>query len=179
MIWDWTIRRKPFDPSKGILRDYTPSIQESVFVELSADWVVGFVDGEGCFHVSLNRHDEMTAGYQVLPEFVVVQHERDIQVLHALKRFFDAGVVRRNHGDRHCLRIRKLDALQQVCDFFLTHSLKTKKNIDFKKFRKIVSMMKAKQHLDRDGLLEIIELACSMNSNDRPGLVEIRNELIG
>ena len=63
-------------------------------MELATDWVVGFVDGEGCFHVSLNRHDEMTAGYQVLPEFVVVQHERDIQVLHSLREFFDSGNVR-------------------------------------------------------------------------------------
>ena len=77
-------------------------------MELDPQWVVGFVDGEGCFHVSLNRHDEMTAGYQVLPEFVVVQHERDIQILHALKRFFRGGVVRQNHGDRYCLRVRKL-----------------------------------------------------------------------
>ena len=49
----------------------------------------------------------------MLPEFVVVQHERDIQILHALKRFFGTGVVRQNHGDRFCLRIRKLDALSK------------------------------------------------------------------
>ena len=127
MARDWTIRRKP-NLGLGILRDYTPSIQlVSDAVELSPDWVVGFVDGEGCFHVSLNRHEEMTAGYQVLPEFVVVQHERDLQVLHALKRFFGAGVVRKNHGDRFCLRIRKVDALTKVCEFFQAHPLKTKK----------------------------------------------------
>src|SRR5688500_12628905 len=67
-------------------------------MELSADWIVGFVDGEGCFHVSINRHREMTVGFQVLPEFVVVQHERDRQVLMAVKRFFGFGVVRSNHG---------------------------------------------------------------------------------
>jgi hypothetical protein len=64
-------------------------------VKLATDWVVGFVDGEGCFHVSLNRQAEMIAGYQVLPEFVVVQHERDIQVLHALREFFEGGNVRK------------------------------------------------------------------------------------
>jgi hypothetical protein len=45
-------------------------------MELSPDWVVGFVDGEGCFHVSITRHPSMKIGYQVLPEFVVVQHRR-------------------------------------------------------------------------------------------------------
>ena len=43
------------------------SISCEEFVELTPEWVVGFVDGEGCFHVSVNRHREMTAGFQVLP----------------------------------------------------------------------------------------------------------------
>ena len=148
-------------------------------MELSNDWVVGFVDGEGCFHVSLNRHDEMTSGYQVLPEFVVVQHERDIQILHALRRFFQAGVVRQNHGDRYCLRIRKLSSLLVICDFFQTHSLKTKKNSDFKKFRRIVSLMENKSHLEKDGLLKIVDIALAMNTSNRPKLVEVRDLLVG
>jgi hypothetical protein len=147
-------------------------------VELSADWVVGFVDGEGCFHVSLNRHPEMASGFQVLPEFVVVQHERDVQILQALKRFFRGGVVRRNHGDRHCLRIRKLDLLQQVCAFFARHPLKTKKHADFQKFHRILKLMEQQRHLVREGLLEIIDIAMSMNSSQRPTLERVRDELI-
>lgn len=148
-------------------------------MELSNDWVVGFVDGEGCFHVSLNRHDEMTVGYQVLPEFVVVQHERDIQILHALKRFFSAGVVRRNHGDRFCLRIRKLSALKEICEFFETHPLKTKKHTDFRKFRQIVSLIEKQRHLEIDGLLEIVDLALAMNTTQRPVLAEVKKLLVG
>ena len=44
-------------------------------MELEAQWIVGFVDGEGCFHISINKNDTMTSGFQVLPEFTVVQHE--------------------------------------------------------------------------------------------------------
>ena len=78
---------------------------------LSEDWVVGFVDGEGCFHVGINAHKEMSIGYQVLPEFTVVQHQRDVELLHALKNFFGCGVVRRNHGDRLSFRVRGLGHL--------------------------------------------------------------------
>jgi len=147
-------------------------------VELAADWVVGFVDGEGCFLVSVNRHPEMTVGYQVLPEIVIVQHERDVQVLHALKRFFGFGVVRPNHGDRHCLRIRKLDGIRQACAFFIKHPLKTRKRIDFQKFHRIVQLMGQNQHLQREGLLEIVNLALSMNTTVRPALEQVRNDLI-
>ena len=115
-------------------------------MEISPDWVVGFVDGEGCFYVGINEHPEMKVGYQVLPEFRVVQHEKDIQVLYALKEFFRCGVVRRNHEDRFEMRIRKLECLLNVVEFFEKHPLKTKKNVDFKKFARIVRWMKEEKH---------------------------------
>ena len=146
-------------------------------MELNADWVVGFVDAEGCFHVSILPHPEMSVGYQVLPEFVVVQHTRDRQILHALKRFFHAGSVRSNHGDRDCLRIRKLSSLNDVCEFFLKHPLRTKKNVDFRKFRRVVNLMLQERHLTREGLLEIIDIVCQMNSENRPALNEIKRQL--
>ena len=146
-------------------------------MELSPDWVVGFVDGEGCFHVSILRHPEMTTGYQVLPEFTVVQHERDLQILYALKRFFGCGVVRRNHGDRWAYRARKLECLERICEFFTKHPLKTKKNVDFVRFRRIVQKMKEGQHLTPDGLREIVEIALSMNTGKREALLRIKQDL--
>jgi len=146
-------------------------------MKLNPDWICGFVDGEGCFHISIQKHPEMSVGYQVFPEFTVVQHERDIQVLYGLKKFFSAGVVRRNHEDRYAYRIRKLECLNGICDFFLKHSLKTKKNVDFRKFRKVILMMEGRRHLTKDGLLEIIEIAFSMNTANRKALVRIKEDL--
>lgn len=146
-------------------------------MKLSPDWVVGFVDGEGCFHVSVQSHPEMTAGYQVLPEFVVVQHLRDVPILYALKKFFQGGVVRVNHDDRYCYRMRKLEQLEKLCEFFLKHPLKTKKNVDFRKFRKIILMMKEKKNLTKEGLKEIINLALQMNTTERPALEKIKRTL--
>jgi hypothetical protein len=146
-------------------------------MELSPDWVVGFVDGEGCFHVSVNRHPELTIGFQVLPEFVVVQHQRDVQILHALKRFFRGGVVRVNHGDRWCYRARKLETLQQVCAFFQRHPLKTKKQVDFVKFRKVVDLVGSKEHLSVDGLKRVIGLAKTMNLVDPQRFEEVLADL--
>ncbi len=142
-------------------------------MDLSPDWVVGFVDGEGCFYVGINPHREMTVGYQVLPEFRVVQHESDVQVLYALKRFFRCGVVRRNREDRYELRIRKLSCLQEVVEFFEHHPLKTKKNVDFKKFARIVRWMSEKQHLTPEGLIKIAETSLSMNHADKVKTQEI------
>ena len=53
---------------------------------LSPEWVVGFVDGEGCFFIGVNRQPTMKFGWQVLPEVRVVQHERDVAVLELATR---------------------------------------------------------------------------------------------
>ena len=133
-------------------------------MKLDAQWITGFVDGEGCFHVGINPHKEMTTGFQVLPEFTVVQHERDVQVLHALKAYFDCGVVRVNHGDRMAYRVRsKQHLLERIVPFFEKHSLKTKKNVDFKKFRRILLMMDASKHLTLEGIEEIRSISSQMN----------------
>jgi hypothetical protein len=136
-------------------------------MKLSADWITGFVDGEGCFHVGISKHPEMSTGYQVLPEFTVVQHERDVQVLHALKAHFGCGVVRQNHGDRMAYRVRKRDHLMKhIVPFFMKHPLKTKKRLDFIKFRKVLLKMSAGDHLTAEGLGEIRGIAAQMNRGE-------------
>ena len=133
-------------------------------MQLDTQWIVGFVDGEGCFHVGINPHAEMTTGFQVLPEFTVVQHRRDLQVLHALKAHFGCGVVRNNHGDRMAYRVRGQDHLLQiVIPFFAAHPLKTKKNVDFQKFRDILLLMSEGAHLTADGVEKIRRIAGKMN----------------
>ncbi len=134
-------------------------------MNLEANWIVGFVDGEGCFHVSINPHNEMTTGFQVLPEFTVVQHKRDIELLYALKSYFGCGVVRVNHGDRMAYRVRAINHLLEIIiPFFMKHSLKTTKNVEFKKFRKILLLMEKKEHLTSDGIEKIRQIANQMNN---------------
>lgn len=133
-------------------------------MKLDAQWVTGFVDGEGCFHVGINPHSDLKAGFQVLPEFTVVQHKRDVQLLHALKAFFGCGVVRINHGDRMAYRVRsKEHLLQNIVPFFIKHPLKSKKRVDFEKFRRVVLMMAAGEHLTVAGVEDIRLVAAQMN----------------
>src|ERR1700680_746040 len=132
---------------------------------LEAQWVVGFVDGESFFFVGLNPHSEMTSGFQVLPEFTVVQHQRDVQLLYALKQFFGCGVVRRNHGERLAYRVRSLDHLtERIVPFFEKHPLKSKKRVDFARFRKILHLINQGKHLNRQGIEEIRAIASVMNT---------------
>jgi len=145
-------------------------------LELDAQWIVGFVDGEGCFHVGINPHPEMSAGVQVLPEFTVVQHERDVQVLHALKSYFGCGVVRKNNGDRMAYRVRGHEHLSKnIIPFFEKHPLKSRKRVDFIKFREIVILMGRGEHLTSEGVERIRAITEEMN---RKGL-KIKSDCSG
>ena len=66
---------------------------------ISIGWVIGFVDGEGCFSISVvqqpNRINRIgyKTGYQLTHEFVVTQGARSADCLHALQGFFGVGAV--------------------------------------------------------------------------------------
>src|SRR5438876_6909830 len=71
-------------------------------------WVIGFVDGEGCFSIGLTRQPHRVnrrgykTGYQVSHEFVVTQGARSVQCLHDLREFFGVGQVYVNRrSDNH------------------------------------------------------------------------------
>ena len=131
---------------------------------LSPQWVVGFVDGEGCFFVGINRQPTMKVGWQVLPEFRVVQHKRDVALLEQLQAFFGCGQITVNHGDRMELRIRGIKELSgRVVPFFEANPLRTVKRSSFDCFAEVISLMQRGDHLTHTGLTRIRELAGQMN----------------
>jgi len=132
--------------------------------KLNPDWLVGFIDGVGCFHVEISKHPEVKFNYQILPELTVVQHKRDIALLYRIRSVMECGVVRKNHGDQYCWRVRNLKNLVEgVVPFFETHKLKSKKAVEFKKFAKVVRAMMNKEHLTEEGFNKIYKIASSMN----------------
>ena len=133
-------------------------------MNINAQWIVGFTDGEGCFHVGINTNKGMTLGFQVLPEFTVVQHQRDVKVLYALKDYFGCGVVRKNNGNVLCYRVRGQENLSmKIIPFFEKHRLKTSKQVNFRKFRKVIRMVERGEHLKPEGLDHIRKIKQLMN----------------
>ena len=106
--------------------------------KLDPNWIAGFVDGEGCFHIGISKHPELKFNYQILPELTVVQHKRDIDLLHRIRSTMNCGVVRRNREDRYCWRVRDLKNLAEVIvPFFERYKLRSKKRIEFNDSQKL------------------------------------------
>ena len=133
-------------------------------------WIVGFVDGEGCFSIALYPNRKSSLGWQVLPDFVVVQAERSLNVLYELKQFFGCGgiyVNRRHDNHRENLyrwNVRsQADLMTRIIPFFEQYPLRTAKKEEFAKFREVLHMMVRREHLSIDGLRRIAEIAQTMN----------------
>ena len=132
-------------------------------------WVIGFVDGEGCFCVSINRNKEAKIGWQVVPEFVVTQGEKSLQSLQELEKFFSCGKIfvnrrydnHKEHLYRFCVR-SLADLRGMIIPFFKDNPLRTAKREDFIKFSKVVELMNGK-HLTREGIEQIAKIAQTMN----------------
>ena len=143
-------------------------------------WVSGFVDGEGTFYVGINKNTTMTIGYQVLPEFRIVQHKKDMKLLHELKKYFNCGVVRINHDDRFELRIRSIEHINDnVIPHFDKYQLITQKKFDFIKFKKIINLINQNKHITKNGLIQIIDISSKMNRKEKTKALEIKNVILG
>ena len=133
-------------------------------------WVVGFVDGEGCFSVGVFRNRILKNGWQVFPEFVVTQGEKSLFALEELQKFFGCGKIfinKRydNHREplfRYCVRSAK-DLREKIIPFFMKYPLRTAKRNDFTRFVKIVHLMGRKIHLTHAGMFKIAKMIEQMN----------------
>jgi hypothetical protein len=141
---------------------------------MTEGWIVGFIDGEGCFSVSLHKNSTTKFGWQVMPEFVATQGESSLSALIKLKKYFGCGSIfinkrydnHKEHLYRYCVRSFK-DLNTVIVPFFKANKLQTSKVNNFEKFSEIIKLMESKEHLNKKGIKKIYEIASKMNTGKR------------
>jgi len=150
---------------------------------LDPRWIVGFVDGEGCFSVSVHRNAMMHrhGGWQLQPVFHVYQHQDHRSVLEALRRFFACGSVRPKGPQSRVLTYsveRRRDLIEVIVPFFEAYPLVVKRG-DFEAFACIVRAMDAKEHLLGSGFERLVRLAYGMNAHGKQRARSLKEVLAG
>jgi hypothetical protein len=139
-------------------------------------WVIGFVDGEGCFSIGFVRQPDRAGrkgyktGYQVSHEFAVTQGAKSVSCLEELVEYFGVGsllVNRRydNHKEhmyRYAVR-RRADLIETIIPFFSAHPMHSSKQRDFERFARCVELIDAGVHRTYSGLADIAEIVQTMN----------------
>jgi hypothetical protein len=139
-------------------------------------WVIGFVDGEGCFSIGFVRQPHRPGrrgyrtGFQVSHEFAVTQGAKSVSCLDDLVGFFGVGGVlankrydnHREHLYRYGVR-RRTDLIETIIPFFEAYPLRSSKQRDFEKFARCVRMIEAGLHKTPQGLVRLAEIVQTMN----------------
>ena len=154
-------------------------------------WILGFVDGEGCFSINFAKQpdrQEITrirrgykTGYQISHNFAVSQGERSLQALEKIKNFFGVGKIYINHRhdnhkeDMYNYKVtNREELLRVIIPFFEKYPLWTSKQKDFLIFAECVKLMRLNQHLIIDGMVKIARLTQAMNhKKSREKLIRI------
>lgn len=138
---------------------------------VSADYIVGITDGEGCFYVNISKMSAYKTGYRIQMHFHLKLQENDISVLEKIKNTLDCGGVyfqkeqRINHTQcyRYTVSSQK-DIFEKLIPFFKQNKLQTKSKLrNFELFCRIASFIKAGKHLHQSGIDEILLLKSEMN----------------
>ncbi len=130
---------------------------------LNPNYISGFVDGEGSFHVSVVDRSELKAGKSVRAIFQISLHKKDKSLLDLILNYFGVGVVVDRKDDVFYYRVSQIQDLMLVLAHFEKYPLLTQKGADLELFKQIVEKMNRKEHLTTEGLQEIVNLKASMN----------------
>jgi hypothetical protein len=151
--------------------------------QLDARWVCGFVDGEGCFSVSIHRNlnARSTGGWQLHPVFHVYQHVAHRAVLEALVGFFGCGHVRAKGGPSSVwtYAVDSVERLESaIVPFFQCYPLVVKA-ADFHRFAEIVGAMRRREHLTPAGFERLVHIAYAMNAQGKQRKRTVQEILAG
>jgi hypothetical protein len=134
-------------------------------------WLVGFVDGEGCFSVAVHRNPYIrsTGGWQLTPVFQVYQHVKERKLLDRVQTFFGTGRTA-SKGPNSSVLTYSVSSLRNlttsVIPFFEEHRPLVK-GPDFDRFAAIIRSMQAKEHLEPDGFEWCLRTVYEMNAHGK------------
>ena len=132
-------------------------------------YIAGFVDGEGSFHIAVQRSRFTSVGVQVIPEFHVSQNRERESILKLIQATLGCGYIKTNHPgnarDRTVVLVvrNRRDLTERVVPFFERFPLRSTKQREFQTFAAIVRSMECGEHLMKTGMARILKQAFVMN----------------
>jgi hypothetical protein len=129
------------------------------------NWLSGFVDGEGCFFISLIKSKKYKVGSQVQLRFLITQHIRDEELMKSLIKYLGCGKLY-NRSNREIVEYvvtKSLDISEILIPYFDQYPLQSSKFKDFNDFKKVVYLIKNEEHLTQDGFAKIKKIKSEMS----------------
>ena len=122
-------------------------------------WVAGFVDGDGCFYISLTNN---STGVGLV--FKITQHIRDTDLLKQFINYFNCGRYGLSSPEAGDFIVTKFeDIYTKIIPFFNKYPLQGSKYLDFSDFNHVAELMKNKAHITSEGFESIKQIKLGTN----------------
>lgn len=131
---------------------------------LNPFYIVGFVDGEGCFSVTINKNGSKKPEVRLI--FEIELREDDKNILEEIRKILGCGNIYRLEYKRYAkwqphikYKVSNFaDISLKIIPFFKKHPLQAKKRNQFNTFCLVAEMMQKKEHLILHGIERIRQL---------------------
>lgn len=135
-------------------------------LELSPFWVTGFADAESCFSLKVSKKSTVVSGWNVIPEFKIELHSRDLILLRKLHSFFGVGTIYERE-DRN-IAYYSVQSARDINNVLIPHfdkyPLITQKKADYLLFKQAINLLNLKARSNIEGIQKIISIKASMNT---------------
>nr|ADN97200.1 group I intron-encoded double motif LAGLIDADG homing endonuclease [Ophiostoma minus] len=125
-------------------------------------FLTGFIDGEGCFKISLTKVNK-AIGWKVQLFFQINLHEKDRALLKSIKNYLGVGKIHSSGKNILQYKIQTFDEFTIIIRHMEKYPLISQKRADFELFKKAYDLVMKNEHLNQDGLLKIVSLKASLN----------------
>lgn len=125
-------------------------------------FLTGFIDGEGCFRISLTKVTR-AIGWRVQLFFQINLHKKDIALLEDIRDYFGVGMIHKSGTNLVQYRIQTFDELSILINHLNDYPLVSQKKWDFELFKQAHELVKMNEHLNKEGILKIVSLKASLN----------------
>jgi len=136
--------------------------------ELMGDYIAGFVEGEGCFSLSMYKDKRYAKGVQPYPSFTLQVHIIDLPLIKKIKKTLNCGRIYYNE-ERKIVNYKvykRSDIVNKVIPFFDRYQFHGNKKKSFEIFKEIMNLLLLKKKLSDEDIAHLFYLKESMNSRE-------------
>lgn len=161
---------------------------------MDGQWLLGFIEGEGCFNISFIKIKGSKFGYSPRAMFIIKLTASEKEVVEKIRDFLGGigniyhessestrRIGLKNARDCVSIRVTKLEELEKIAALLKNKDFVSKqKRHDFESWAKCIGLLKNKRHLDEEGFIEIARIREHMHTRkqtNKRGFCELRNHL--
>lgn len=158
---NWGLSEKIWLSFPNVIPAIKPDVKPGQIKDIN--WLIGFVEGEGCFLVVFQESKNKKT-HNISLRFTITQHVRDSVLLESLLSFLGCGRCSYSRNEVTFIISTFFDISTKIIPLFKKYPLLGTKKEDFRDFFKVAELINSKDHLTKEGIGKIRMIKSTMNS---------------